>query len=348
MKYKALLHNGPLDFEFAELEMPPCGDDDVILKNLVASICGSDSDTWLNGGEMHYIPAHVEFGHEVVCEVYEVGKNVTDIKVGDRVAPYPILTTTNPRKAGWLGGFSEYIYCNNAKYDYNLWKLDECISDNEAALIEPLSVGIRAADSVEAVETKKVVILGAGMIGFVCAARLASKGVPRESIVFVDKSPLRIDKVKAQGFNAVCTVGGDWKAEVIELTGGAYGSYGPASAADVIFDCAGSIDPSSTEPTLFEQAMKLVKINGKMIAVGVHRQKNDIDMQKLVFGLQHIICGSGANDYHFKEGMRLLASKQFDFESIISHSFKHDDAIEAIKLTCDTSACFKVLIDYRL
>lgn len=348
MKNKALLHNGPMDFEFAELEIPPCGDNDVILKNLVASICGSDSDTWLNGGEMHYIPKHVEFGHEVVCEVFEVGKNVTDIKVGDRVAPYPILTTPNPRKAGWLGGFSEYIYCTNAKYDHNLWKLAENISDNEAALIEPISVGVRAADSVEVCDKTKAVILGAGMIGFACAARLAYKGMLRDNITFVDKSPLRLEKVSAQGFNAVCTDTGDWEAKVIEYTGGSYGSFGPGSDADVIFDCAGSIDPDSAKETLFEQAMKLLKINGKMIAVGVHRQKVNVNLQKLVFGLQHIICGSGAIDYHFKEAIRMLESKQFDFEGIITHSFKHSDAIEAIKLTCNTSACFKVLIDYKI
>jgi threonine dehydrogenase-like Zn-dependent dehydrogenase len=45
MKNKALLHNGPKDIEFAVLELPPCGENDAILKNLVASICGSDSDT---------------------------------------------------------------------------------------------------------------------------------------------------------------------------------------------------------------------------------------------------------------------------------------------------------------
>jgi L-iditol 2-dehydrogenase len=277
-----------------------------------------------------------------------VGKNVTDIKVGDRVAPYPILTTTNPRKAGWLGGFSEYIYCNNAKLDYNLWKLDPRITDNEAALIEPLAVGLRGADSVEVSDKTIAVILGAGMIGFSCAARLAYKGVPRKNITFVDKSHLRLDKVAAQGFNAVCTDVGNWQAKVIEYTGGAYGSYGPGSNADVIFDCAGSIDPDGVEPTLFEQAMKLLKINGKMVALGVHRQKVNINLQKLVFGLQHIICGSGAVDYHFREAIRMLESKQFDFEAIITHSFKHDDAIEAIKLTCDTGKCFKVLIDYRL
>lgn len=57
MKYNALMYYGQKYFGFEELEMPACGENDMIVKNLTASICGSDTDTWLNGGELHYLPA---------------------------------------------------------------------------------------------------------------------------------------------------------------------------------------------------------------------------------------------------------------------------------------------------
>lgn len=82
MKYNALMYYGQKYFGFEELEMPACGENDMIVKNLTASICGSDTDTWLNGGELPYLPPRVEFGHEVVCEVVETGKNVTGVKPG--------------------------------------------------------------------------------------------------------------------------------------------------------------------------------------------------------------------------------------------------------------------------
>ena len=91
------MYYGQKYFGFEELEMPACGENDMIVKNLTASICGSDTDTWLNGGELHYLPPRVEFGHEVVCEVVETGKNVTGVKPGDRIAPYPLKATPNPR-----------------------------------------------------------------------------------------------------------------------------------------------------------------------------------------------------------------------------------------------------------
>ena len=53
MKYNALMYYGQKYFGFEELEMPACGENDMIVKNLTASICGSDTDTWLNGGELH-------------------------------------------------------------------------------------------------------------------------------------------------------------------------------------------------------------------------------------------------------------------------------------------------------
>ena len=45
MKYNALMYYGQKYFGFEELEMPACGENDMIVKNLTASICGSDTDT---------------------------------------------------------------------------------------------------------------------------------------------------------------------------------------------------------------------------------------------------------------------------------------------------------------
>lgn len=347
MKYKGLIYHAAKDFTMESCEMPECGENDVILKNVVASVCGSDADTWLNGGEMHYFPKDVEFGHEVACEVFQVGKKVKDIQVGDRVAPYPICTTPNSRKAGFLGGFSEYIYCTNASYDYNLFKLPENVSYEEAALVEPMTVGLRASDVVPVSEKTVALILGAGFVGFATAVGLVERGVLRENITFVDQSDLRLGLVAKEGFRTVSTNLGNWKEEACRQTGSSYCVYGSGSAADYIFDCAGSIHPEKDEPTLMEQAMKLLKYNGKMIAVGVHRRQVHINMQKLVFGLQHIVCGSGATKQYFEEAIRVLSEKRFDFEGKITKAYPHEEARQAIIDACDVYHYMKNVVDYR-
>lgn len=86
-----------------------------------------------------------EFGHETISQVIEVGKNVKDIKVGDIVYPYPREAKDDPRRAGTIGGFSEYILVPNCELNRSVYKLKKGISIREACLIEPFTVGTRAA-----------------------------------------------------------------------------------------------------------------------------------------------------------------------------------------------------------
>ena len=91
---KAALYQGVHNIEIADLPDYECGDDAIILKNIYSSICGTDVAVYHHGlGMGHRITVGGEFGHETVCRVSAVGKNVKDVKVGDRVYPYPILVT---------------------------------------------------------------------------------------------------------------------------------------------------------------------------------------------------------------------------------------------------------------
>ena len=187
-----------------------------------------------------------------------------------------------------------------------------------------------------------------GIIGAGVAARLVDRGAAREHIVFVDRSQYRLDLLAKQGFAGVNSAEPGWQQKLIGLTGMAYCVYGPGSAADYIFDCAGSIDPIAIEPTLLEQAIRLLKFGGTMVLAGVHRRKASLNLQKMVFGLQNMVCGSGATDPEFRIAIDMLYRKVIDFEALVTHSFAHKDAIEAIKFACDTNQCLKVQINYSL
>lgn len=116
------------------------------MKNIYASICGTDVAVYQHGpGTGHRISVGGEFGHEMVSKVVEVGKNVQDIKVGDRVYPYPRLAKGDTKRAGTVGGFSEYVLIPDAKWNRQIYAVSDKISDKEASLIEPFTVGCRAA-----------------------------------------------------------------------------------------------------------------------------------------------------------------------------------------------------------
>lgn len=101
---RAALYNGQKSIEMTELPTPEAGENDIVVKNIYASICGTDVAVYEHGpGTGHRITVGSEFGHEMVSEVFQVGKNIKNIKVGDRVYPYPRLAKGDPKRAGTTG-----------------------------------------------------------------------------------------------------------------------------------------------------------------------------------------------------------------------------------------------------
>ena len=143
---KSAIYLGKENVEVREVPVPEIGDNDVLIQNIYSSICGTDVAVYKHGANTgHKVTVGGEFGHETVSRIVKVGKNITDFKVGDRVYPYPRFAKDDTRRAGTLGGFSEYIQVINAKTQHSLYFVPESISDKVACLIEPFTVGCRAA-----------------------------------------------------------------------------------------------------------------------------------------------------------------------------------------------------------
>ncbi len=77
---RAAIYNGQKNVLLTERETPKAGDNDIVVRNLYASICGTDVAVYLHGPNTgHRVTIGGEFGHEMVSEVVQVGKNVKDI-----------------------------------------------------------------------------------------------------------------------------------------------------------------------------------------------------------------------------------------------------------------------------
>lgn len=133
------------------------------------------------------------------------GRNVTDFKVGERVYPYPLFAKNDTRRAGTLGGFSEYILIPEAKKNHSLFDVDECISDRLASLIEPFTVGCRAARRGMVpegyhsyVKGQNAVVFGCGTIGIAAAVALRYFGMKK--VMICDYSQYRLDIAEKLGF----------------------------------------------------------------------------------------------------------------------------------------------------
>ncbi len=175
---KAALYQGKKNIELTELPMPVLGKNDVVIQNILSGVCGSDVAVYNYGsGTGHKISTGLEFGHEMVSRVVAVGDEVKEFKVGDRVYPYPLLARGDTSRAGSLGGFSEYILIPNAKLNRQLYFVPDRISNKIAAMIEPFTVGTRAAKQAFPKVGENAIVYGAGTIGTAAAVALKYLGI---------------------------------------------------------------------------------------------------------------------------------------------------------------------------
>lgn len=337
---KAALYQGVYNIEIADLPDYECGDDAIILKNIYSSICGTDVAVYHHGlGMGHRITLGGEFGHETICRVSAVGRNVKDVKVGDRVYPYPILVTGDRKRAGTIGGFSEYIYCPCPEWEKSIYNVDDAITDKMAALIEPFTVGCRAARRGMPQKGEKAVVFGAGTIGI--AAAIALKYFGCEQVVICDYSDFRLEICKQLGFEIYNNKKDDELIGLLNILGKNVGINGDAIDCDIWVDAAGA----DSVMTAYE---KFGKYNSRMVLVAVGTNKREIDVLGLTFGQKSITGSGGYSHEDVMDVMKIMKSKKWDIEKLITHEYHLEELSKAIEKAADVDNALNVIIKFEI
>lgn len=335
---RAAIYNGQENILLTELETPVPGDNDIVVKNIYASICGTDVAVFKHGpGTGHRITVGGEFGHEMVSEVVAVGKNVSHISVGQRVYPYPLLAKGDPKRAGTVGGFSEYVLIPNAEIDRQVYAVSDKISSKAAALIEPFTVGCRAARRSFPKKNETALVFGAGTIGI--ASAIALKYFGCEKVMICDHSDFRLEKAKGLGF-AVCNNGKtDLKKTAVEYFGEAYGASGITADIDIYIDAAGA-------ESILELYQAMGKIESRIVVVAVRSGKRPVDVLAMTYA-QHALIGSGGYfPEDVKDVMNMMESGKWDIESIITHEYPWEELPQAIEKASQVNEALNVIIRY--
>ncbi len=203
---------------------------DVKIQVKVTGICGSEVHAY-HGKHPFRIPPVVS-GHEFSGVIVEVGSGVTRYKVGERVTAEPhygcglcaecreghynVCADKRVLGAnGWSGSFGEFIVVPES----TVVKLDDKVTFEQGALIEPLAVGMHAVRQNDVSLGQTILIIGAGTIGlgvFLCA-RLANP----ERIIMADVVDNNLKIAAAMGcVHTINSAADDLEARVLELTGG--------------------------------------------------------------------------------------------------------------------------------
>lgn len=335
---KAALYQGIHNIEIADLPDYECEDNAIILKNIYSSICGTDVAVYQHGtGLGHRITVGGEFGHETVCRVSAVGKSVTDVKVGERVYPYPLYVTGDKKRAGTIGGFSEYIYCPNPAWGNSIYHVDESISDKAAALIEPFTVGCRAARRALPGKGQKGIVFGAGTIGI--SAAIALKYFGCEQVVICDFSDFRLAICKELGFDTYNNKSDPELSGLTEILGKSMGVNGHAVDCDIWIDAAGA----DAVLTAYE---KYGKYNSKMVLVAVGKNKREVDILGLTFGQKSITGSGGYTPEDVEDVLNIMKSGKWDIEKLITREYPLDDLATAIEKASDVENALNVIIHF--
>jgi len=233
--------------EIQRRPIPVPMEDEVLVKIEYVGICGSDLHYYEAGRIGDFIvETPFVLGHEAGGTVVEVGENVKNLKIGDRVALEPGKTCGHCEfcKQGKYnlckdviffatppvdGVFQEYV-----AHEAGLcFKLPDNVSTMEGALIEPLAVGMHAACQGDAHLGQTCVVTGAGCIGLVSMLSLKARGVSK--VIVVDVMDKRLEKAKELGADEVINgAKEDTVARIMEITGGAGFDLGIETAGSQI------------------------------------------------------------------------------------------------------------------
>lgn len=335
---RAAIYNGQKNIKLIEMEMPLAGDNDIIVKNIYSSICGTDVAVYFHGpGTGHKITVGGEFGHEMVSEVVQVGKTVKNIKVGDRVYPYPLLAKGDPKRAGTIGGFSEYMLIPNAELNKQVYVVSNKISSKEASLIEPFTVGCRAARRAVPKRGENAIVFGAGTIGIATAIALKYFGC--DKVMICDFSDLRLEKAKGLGIEVCNNSREDLKSKAIKYFGEASSLHGATADVDIYIDAAGAA-------SILELYQEIGKFECRMVVVAVLAGKRPVDILDMTFA-QHALIGSGGyKPEDVNDVMAIMEGGKWDIKSIITHEFPWEQLTHAIETAGDVEHALNVVIKY--
>lgn len=350
--YKAAIYRDVGKIEIVEKEYPACGDNDVIVKNLLSTICGADYVAYKSDGQAQQIWKDSEFGHEMVSEVVEAGKNVQGVEVGDWIWPNMGYAHHDRGRMATVGGFSEYLLLPDYKaegnwdipaveYQPSALKLDKSLGLKNLCLLEPFAIGCKAANGVSGKGRKTAVIAGSGIIGLSTAIMLKYYGF--EKIMMIDFSEFRLANARSYGM-LTCNPQKENLEEVLFETFGKRPAYGGMKCmAECWFDCIG-IQPC------IDYFTKYAGFGAILSIVGVHHKPAQIDAVSVCYNQQIIKgCASSEHPLNYKDAFADICDcirKGTDISKTISHIFPLEEIEKALQVHGDFEISQKVAIKF--
>jgi len=317
---KALVLTGTKKFEIQDLPTPEVKPDEVLINTAYAGICGTDRALYAGlPGSADAVPPIV-LGHENSGVVAEIGANVTNVKVGDRVTVDPNIycgkceycLTDRPELCDSLSavgvtrdGGLEKSFTAPASVVY---QIPDNVSLKAAATTEPISCAVHGVKLLKLTPYQKALVIGDGFMGQLFVQLLQAYGVHQVDLAGVVDEKLALNKEKFNVVNTYNTTRDSIPADY-----------------DVVIEAVGL-------PQTQEEAVEATKKGAQVLMFGVGKPDQHFSMNTYeVYQKQLTIQGSFINPYSFKDSIALLSSGKVDVEALISHEVELEQVESVLK-----------------
>lgn len=326
---KAIQITEPGKITIVERPMPEIKENQVLVKVKAAGICGSDVHIYHGKNAFATYPRVV--GHEFVGEIMEIGSQVNNVQVGDRVAVDPVVAcghcypcrigrhnvckTLNVLGVHRDGGYQEYIAVTGT----SAHKLPDHISWEMAAMIEPYSIAAQVIDRGRLTADDTVLICGAGPIGLLILQAVKMVGA---RVAIMDVVQTRLDWATEMGADFVINAKtSDLAKEMMAFTNN--------EGANLIFEATGNIGVLET------CIHSVASAAGRVVVLGFSTEAVKIP-QVDIMSRELEIIGTRLNKHKFPEVIRWFDQGLVQPKKILTHTFHFSDVQKAFELN-DTS-----------
>ena len=328
---KAAAYMGKKDIRIVDVSDPEVKKDGVLIKIKACGICGSDLHVYkadmLVEASTRIIDDYRIIGHEYVGEIVEVGNDVKDFKVGDRV-----VSVHNK------GGMAEYSEISGEKLQ-NLYKLPENVDFITAATLEPFCNPTHSYHLHEPKDGDTVAIFGAGIMGLGYLQLVKAYNDART--IIVDVAEKRLDTARRIGVDfAINAREEDPVRKIKEITGEYEVRYQEKTAGgcDITVEYAGL-------PLTLGQCFELAKPEYGTVVIGsVFEGTYELDPNMIMFKYMQVWGSMGYYPRETEEALDLMVSGKVDRSLLITHTMPLEEAAEGFATQATPGEAVKVIL----
>lgn len=325
-------------FEVKEGQAIKPKEDEVRLEVAYCGVCGTDVHIFHGVMDQRVNPPQT-VGHEASATVVEVGADVTNVKVGDKVAVRPLkFGAPHPFDKGnahvgknlkFIGIDSQGAFQQNWTVPaYTLHKLPENMSLKHGAFIEPLAVACHDVKIGRVKSGENCLVIGGGPIGTLIAHVLREKGA---NVIISEVNETRVNMLSEIGFTVVNPMQDDLVSKISELT------------SEKMIDCAFEVSGSAAG---VQTMTEVVNVRGRIVMVAIHGgEQKKVDLFKFFWSEIELLGARLYEEDDYEEAIKIASSNNIPFDVLTTKIASIDEIQSVFEEIDNNPAGMKYLID---